>query len=239
VVGDSGSQASIIRDESGVTFQIRQSSQTPHLMLSFGENVRVTTQACRVIDGARRDLTSLFEDDAVIQLHDISRALPVQGLEGELLVAADSVESQKDEPTQFILEAKVQNLDFMQEVYQIGGIITRSTVDSLSIKENPLLAAMNSKSKEAGDHEISANPNRFAIYDLIESGNTLKVRAQGKLRSLQVGRGAMKSEFVPKYLSFIAHHPAVSVTMTWAGWFLTVVLPIFLKTKYGHKSDVK
>jgi len=143
----------------------------------------------------------------------------------------------QDEPAQFILAGLVQNLNFFKEVYELGGVMKRSTVDSVAVKQNQLLDAENFKSHEAGDLEITASPNRFAIYDLMESGNALKVRAQGRLKSLQIGRGALQSELVPRYLSFIAHHPAVSVAMTWVGWFLTVVLPIFLQAKYGHKND--
>jgi len=237
VICDSGSHVSIARDEGGIAFQIRESSQPPQLTLSLGETVDLMIQACRVVDGAQHDLTSLFEDMIAIRLHEMSRSLIVQGQEGELRMVADSVVSPEDEPAQFILAGLVQNLSFFKEVYELGGIMRSSTIDSVAIKQNQLLAAASFKSREAGDLEIIAAPNRFAIYDLMESGNALKVRAQGRLKSLQVGRGALHSELVPKYLSFIAHHPAVSVAMTWMGWFLTVVLPVLLKAKFGHKSE--
>lgn len=239
VICDSGSHVSIARDEGSIAFQIRESSQPPQLMLSLGENVDLMIQACRVVDGAQHDLTSLFEDTIAVRLHDMSRALVVQGQEGELRMVADSVASPEDEPAQFILAGLVQNLDFFKDVYELGGVMKRSTIDSVAIKQNQLLDAASFKSHEAGDLEITATPNRFAIYDLMESGNGLKVRAQGRLKSLQVGRGALQSELVPRYLSFIAHYPAVSVAMTWGGWFLTVVLPILLQAKLGQKNDSK
>jgi len=237
VICDSGSRVSIARDEGSIALQIRESSQPPQLMLSLGENVDLMIQACRVVDGVQHDLTPLFDDTIVVRLHDMSRALIVQGHEGELRAVADFVVSPEDEPAQFILARLVQNLDFFKDVYELDGIMKRSTIDSVAIKQNQLLDAASFKSHEAGDLEITAEPNRFAIYDLMESGNALKVRAQGRLKSLQVGRGALQSELVPRYLSFIAHHPTVSVAMTWVGWFLAVVLPILLQAKYGHKND--
>jgi len=238
VVCDSGGHVSISHDKTSIVFQIGQSCLPPHLMFSFGENVHIATQACRVVDGARRDLTTLFEDEIVVRLHDVSRALTIQGQEGELRMIADSVASQEDEPAQFVLEGLVRNLNFLQDVYQLGGKIAHSTVDSIAIQPNQFLEASNFKSHEAGDLEITTEPNqRFMIYDLSESKNALKVRTQGRLKSLRVGRGAIQRELVSRYLSFIAHHPAVSVAMIWAGWLLTVVLPIFLQFKYRHKND--
>ena len=59
------------------------------------------------------------------------------------------------------------------------------------------------------------------------------MRAQGRLQSLQVGRGALHSELVP---TFIAHHPVFFVAVMLAGWLLTVVLPILLKVRIGQKD---
>ncbi len=237
VVCDSGSNVSIGREEASLSFQIRQSSQPPQLSLSLGENVRMTTQGCRVMDGAGRDLTPFFENEVIARLPALSRALNVQGRDGALGATVDSVESEEGERIEFLLSQRVQNLHFMRDEYVLGGKVAHSTIDSITIKKNQLLAVANFKSQELGDLEITAEPNRFVLDELSEDGKFLKARALGRLKSLQIGRG-VKDELVPKYLSLIAHHPAVSVTMTWVGWFLTVVLPVLLKAKFGRKNDV-
>lgn len=237
VICDSGSSVSLAHEDTSISFQIRQSSQAPHLTLSLGEIVRITTQGCRVMDGAQYDLTPLFEKEILVQLPAISRALDVQGENGGLSVSADTISSTEGEFTEFIPQQRVQDLDFFKDEFVLGGKIMRSTIDRISIKRNLLVADSTIKSQQIGDLEITAEPNVFAIYDLSGEDNLLRASVQGRFKSLQIGRGTLKSELVPKYLSLLAHHPAVSVAMTCVGWLVTVVLPILLQAKLGQKND--
>jgi len=232
VICDSGSNVAISREAASLSFQIRQSRRPAQLSLSLGENVRMTTQGCRVVDGAGRDWTPLFEDEVIARLPALSRALNLQGQNGALSVTVDSVESEEGERLEFLFSQRVQELGFMRNEYMLGGMVQRSTIDSVAIKKNRLLDAVRRKSPALGDLDITAAPNHFILEELNDDGKFLKARAVGRLKSLQIDR----EELVPKYFSFIAHNPAVSVAMTWVGWFLTVMLPILLKAKFGQKD---
>ncbi len=232
VICDSGSAINIKRDGEVFVLRIRNSNRSPYQILSLDKEVLLSIHGCKVIDELQHDLTQLFKDPVKVRLHDMSRSLHIQGKDGELLADFQKLDANNPDTTNFMLEQLVENLDFTTDVYQMSGRIIRSTINSISVKKSFLTDKLNFKSLERGDIDLTFDPNRFIIYDLHEYQNTLKVRAQGRLKSLQVGQGVVKDELIPRYLSFIAQHPQTSIAITVIGWLLTVLVPLILKIKY-------
>ncbi|MGH7453466.1 MAG: hypothetical protein ACRENG_19105, partial [bacterium] len=116
-------------------------------------------------------------------------------------------------------------------------VLSQSTIDSIWVSRNFPLDSVSFKSRDPGDLELAAEPNRFVLYDLSETAGGFKARAQGRLRSLTVGRGELKSELVPKYLSLVTQNPTVSLLITWVGWVVTVLIPLILKFKTKPKNE--
>ncbi len=236
-VCDSGSEISFEREGENLYLEVKESSQAPYQTLSFGTHVEVSVQACKMVDGAQRDLTPLFSRPVKMKLHDLSRALPVAGENGELQTSLKESSAAGEEGARFIPRQLVQALAFSKDVYHHGEVINASTIDSISVKGNFPLPSAAFASHAFGDLEVAPEPNRFMIYDLSESGNGLKVRAQGRLRSLQIGRGALRSELVPKYLAVITENPRTSVVITAMGWIMTVLVPLILQFKSRNKDE--
>jgi hypothetical protein len=237
VICDSGSKISFTRDGESLYLEVKESSQAPRQTLSFGARVEVSIQACKVIDGAQRELTPIFSRPVKMKLHDLSRALTVAGKNGELQTSIKEAPADGEDGALFIPRQLVQALAFSKNVYHHGEIISASTIDSISVKRNFPLPSAAFASRELGNLEVTAEPNRFMIYDLSESGEGLRVRAQGRLRSLQIGRGALRSELVPKYLAVITENPAISVMITSIGWIMTVIVPLILQFKSRHNGE--
>ncbi len=235
-VCDSGSKISFEREGENLYLEVKESSQAPYQTLSFGAHVEVSTQACKVVDGAQRDLTPLFSRPVKIKLHELSRALRVAGENGELQMSLKESPAAGQEGARFIPRQLVQALDFSKDVYHHSEVISASTIDSISVKGNFPLPSAAFASRAFGDLEVAPEPNRFMVYDLSESGKGLKVRAQGRLRSLQIGHGALRSELVPKYLAVITENPKTSVMITSIGWIMTVLVPLILQFKSRNKE---
>jgi hypothetical protein len=236
-VCDSGSKICFEREGEIIYLEVKRSSQAPYLTVSFGKYIDLSVQACQVVDGAEHDLTLMFGRPVQMKLQDYSRALTVSGANGELQTSIKKAPAALAERAVFIPRQLIQALAFSKEVYHHGQIISASTLDSVSVKRNfPFVSAAFS-SREAGDLEIMAAPNRFVIYDLSESGSGLQVRAQGKLRSLRIGRGALRRELVPKYLTVITENPVTALAVTVTGWIMTVIVPLILQFRYRNKGE--
>jgi hypothetical protein len=236
-VCDSGSKISFVREGKSLYLEVKTSSQAPRQTLSFGAHVEVSVQACKVVDGAQRELTPMFSRPVKMKLHDLSRALTVAGENGELQTSIKEAPAEGEDGALFIPRQLVQALAFSKNVYHYGEMIGVSTIDSISVKRNFPLPSAAFASRDFGDLEVAPEPNRFMIYDLSESGEGLKVRAQGRLRSLQIGRGALRSELVPKYFAVITENPMTSVMITSLGWIMTVIVPLILQFKSRHNDE--
>jgi hypothetical protein len=217
----------------GSEIDIHQSSPAPRLVLSLIETLGLCLQDCRVADGAGHDLTPLFADTVSVELHELSRSLQVAGQNGKLLLSATS---DSMEETQFLVEQLVENLTFSKSILKGVDILPQSTIDSVSVSRNLPLANLSFKSRDAGDLELTAKPNRFAIYNLSAPRHGFKLRAQGRLRRLTIGRGAAQQELVPGFLAFITHNPMTSVFITWLGWVATVAVPLIIQFRTRSKK---
>ena len=231
----SGSTVSVERDEDNLHFEIQGSAQPPYQSLSFGEYVSVAVQECSVIDGEQRDLSQLFSAPTKLKLHNVSRALAIAGAGGELHSTVKRAPLDADGQAQFILEQLAENVDFTTARYRRTGTSKRSSVDSIHVRGKFPIENRSFVSRAPGDLEVTPEPNRFVIYDLSESGNGLRLRAQGKLNSLKVGQEEVYEELVPGYITLITKHPTVTLLITWLGWLVTVLVPFvvnyFLKRK--------
>jgi hypothetical protein len=228
-----GSEVDLRRSLDHLQIDIHQSSPAPRLVLSLIETLGLCLQDCRVADGAGHDLTPLFADTVRVELHELSRSLQVAGQNGKLLLSATS---DSMEETQFLVEQLVENLTFSKSILRGVDILPQSTIDSVSVSRNLPLANLSFKSRDAGDLELTAKPNRFAIYNLSAPRHGFKLRAQGRLRKLTIGRGAAQQELVPGFLAFITHNPMTSVFITWLGWVATVVVPLIIQFRTRSKK---
>ncbi len=229
-----GGKVNLRRRPGNLQIDIQQSSPAPQLILSVAGDLDLWIQDCTVTDGAGHDLTPLFADTVRVELHELSRSLQVAGQNGKLLLNANS---NSKEETQFLVEQLVENLAFSKNIYRGADILPQSTIDSISISRNVPLDNLSFKSRNAGDLELAAEPNRFAIYNLSEIGNGFKLRAQGRLQSLTIGRDAAQQELVPGFLSFITQNPTTSVLITWLGWVATVVVPLLIHFRNKNKNE--
>jgi hypothetical protein len=234
VMAAAGSYVRLQHHGESFMLAIQQSPATLYLTLSFDEEVGILLEACSVADGAGRDLTPLFGDTVRAKIHDVARSPRVKGRRGEIEI---SMKRKTGEAAQFLLEQPVENVDFFKNVFQGNKVIPQSAIDSIFVSRNFPLDSAGFKSRDAGDLELAAEPNRFTIYDLSETASGFKTRAQGRFRSLKVGRGELRSELVPKYLSLITQNPTVSLLVTWLGWVVTVLIPLILKFKTKPKSE--
>lgn len=223
VICDSASKISIEQDEEVLALKVNESSSAPYQQLSFGEYLTIAIQECSVRDGANTDFTGLFTDPVTLQLDDFDRSLNLFGENGNLYMTLEMSESE-NEPTQFVLQEPVYNLEF-NKIIDLERNIRQSTLDSIFIKRSFPFDDITRRSKKPGDLEIKAEPNRFLIFDLVKDKNSLVVTAQGKPKSLRIGRGELMAETVPGSLSFITQNPTTSVLITWIGWLLTILAP--------------
>ncbi len=223
VLCDSASKISIEQDEKTLALNVNESSAAPYQQLSFGEYVTIAIQECSVRDSANTDFTGLFTDPVTLQLDDFDRSLNLFGNRGTLYTILEINESE-NEPTQFVLQEPVHNLEF-DKIIDLERDIRQSTIDSIFIKRSFPFDDIIRRSERPGDLEIKSEPNRFLILDLVKDNNSLVVTAQGKPKSLRIGRGELMAETVPGSLSFITQHPNTSVLITWIGWLLTILAP--------------
>jgi hypothetical protein len=236
VISDSGSTISLQRDGESLYFEIEKSSQNPSQRLSFGEYVQLSVEGCTVIDGAGRNLNDIFSNSVRLKLHRVSRSLIIRGDNGQIYTTIARDQSGSSDRAQFIMEQRIQNLDFTKEVYQPAKIFKRSTIDSIFVKRNFPLDSLSFKSHDPGDLELAPEPNQFIIYNLSEFENALRVRAQGRFTSMKIGQGVMRRELVPTYFSLIAKHPTTSLVITWLGWVLTVLVPLIMNVMAKRKN---
>lgn len=237
VVAAAGSHVSLQHHHESFNLAVQQSPETLYLKLSFGEDVKILLQACTVVDGAGRDLTLLFGDTVAAKIHEVGRSPRVRGHNGELEISIKREANKTGERAQFLLEQPMESLDFFKNVFQGNKVLLQSTIDSIFVSRNFPLDSVIFKSRDPGDLELTAEPNRFVIYDLSETVHGFEVRAQGRLRSLTIGRGELKMELVPKYLSLITQNRTVSLLITWMAWVITVLIPLILKFKTKSKSE--
>lgn len=228
---DSGSIVSFQLNDEEFIFEIQKSKSDPSQVLSLGEQADIVVQECTVMDDLKHDLTRQFNLVIPVKLQDISRSVHIQGQNGNLLTIIEDTTVTSKEPSQFILEEKVENLKFTKAIYQNFKAIEQSTIDSVVITRNFPLDDIAFKSKGTGDLQIEAAPNRFLIYKLCRVGDLLQVNAQGRLKNFKVGQGALMSEMVPGYLAFITHHPTTSLLITVVGWLITILGPVILKSR--------
>ncbi len=227
-----GSHVELQRSAEELSINVQRSSEAPYFTLSLPEEAILVLENCAVTDAAGRDLAQAFNDSMRVKLPIFSRALSINGTNGELHMRIGKDSTTLQEQTQFVHEQLVENLDFAKTTYRGGQMERQSTVDSLFVTRSFPLENRAFSSRDAGDLEIVPEPNRFALYDLIETPTSFKVRAQARLQSLLVGRGLTKEELVPGYLAFITQNPTMSLLLTCLGWLLTtIILPILLSFK--------
>ncbi len=229
VICDSASRISIEQEEGNVVLEVNESSSAPYQKLSFGEHLTISIQECTVTDSSNSDFTALFSDAVTLRLNDFSRSLNLYGDYGNLYASIQVTESESAEPTQFILEELVNNLEFAKTI-DIEKNIHQSTIDSIFIKRSFPFDHIARRSEVPGDLEVKAEPNRFIIYELLRNTHSLKVTAQGRPKSFRIGRGELMPEMVPSYLSLITQHPLTSLLITWLGWLLAILSPLIPKT---------
>jgi len=229
------SRMSLQHRDRNLHLTIQQSPEAPYARLSFEEEVDVLVQACRVMDVSGRDLSQLFNDTVRVKLHDIYRSLRVQGQNGKLKINARR-ETNAD-TVQFLVQQPVFDLDFTKQLFQGTRTIPQPTIDSIAVSRNFPLTNFVQKSPMGSNIELTPEPNRFLIYDLLAIAHGFKVRAQGRFTSMTIGRGDLQEDLVPGYLSFITEHQTASLMMTWLGWVLTVLIPLILKFKTKSKGE--
>jgi len=211
----SSSRMSLQHHDTNLSLTIQQSPETPYVKLSFEEEVNVFVQACTVIDAAGRDLSQLFTDTVRVRLQDIYRSLRVQGKNGELKINANRVANA--DTVQFLVQQPVFDLDFTKQLFQGTRTIPKPTIDSIFVSRNFPLTNFIGKSQSGGELELTPEPNRFLIYDLLAIAHGFEVRAQGRFTSMTIGRGNLKEDLVPGYLSFITENQTASLMLTWLG----------------------
>jgi len=231
------SQVSLQHRDGNLHLTIQQSPETPYARLSFEEEVGVLVQACGVVDASGRDLGQLFNDTVRVQLHDIYRSLRVQGQNGALKINARR-ETNAD-TVQFLVQQPVVDLDFTKQLFQGTRTIPQPTIDSIVVSRNFPLTNFISASPTAGELELTPKPNRFLINDLLAIAHGFEVRAQGRFTSMTIGRGNLKEDLVPGYLSFITENQTASLLMTWLGWVVTVVVPLVFQFRSKNKKRGK
>ena len=229
IIADSGSNIMLHLDDENLIFEIRNSSTILYQAMSVGEHLDIFVQDCIVTDALANDLTQKFNSSIEVKLLDISRYIKVPGNNNNLISIVKKPEFEADEVTQFVIEEIVCDVEFTKDIHQNFKMIKQSTIDSIFITRNFPLINLAFRSKGIGDLQIEAEPNRFLIYDLSRIDNSLRVSAQGRLKSIKVGQGALMSEMVPGYLAFITQHPVFSVFITFLAWFLTIISPIIFK----------
>lgn len=232
MISDPASKVSLRLEDKNLYLEIRESSNVPYQTMSLGEYVNIAVQECTVKDGANNDFTWLFKSPVRIRVHDLSRSLQVRGGDGYL-----SSFIKAETGALFFLEQFVHDLDFNKNVFQGFRTIKQPTVDSVFVKRNFPLENVAFRSSAPGELDVSAEPNRFLIYDLSSIGNSLRVTAQGRLKSLKIGRAALMNEMIPGYLSVITQYPITSVIITWFGWFLTILSSLILKIYKRNREN--
>lgn len=237
IISDSGSNVMLQLYDEDLIFEIRNSSTILYQAMSFGEHLDIFVQDCIVTDALDNDLTQQFNSSIDVKLPDISRYIKVQGSKNNLISIITKPEFEADEVTQFVIEEIVCDVEFTKDIHQNYKVIKQSTIDSIFITRNFPLDNLAFRSKGIGDLQIEAELNRFIIYDLSRIENSLRVNAQGRLKSLKVGQGALMSVMVPGYLAFIAQHPTISLLITFLVWFLTIISPIIFKFVTKEKGD--
>lgn len=238
VVCDSGSRINLQTHGQDLSLEIRRSHQSPYLILSFGESVGVSVQSCTVTDKSGRDCTQLFSNQALIRIHEMSRSLSIQGKNGELLTRIEMAKAKDEEQTRFIREQlDAQNLDFSKTIYGATRNIGESTIDSIFVKRNFPLENKNFVSERPGDLELIAKPERFVIYELSKFRNSLKVRAQGRFESLEIGQGGIQDKLVPSYVKYMMQHQSIAVAITWMVGLITLAVHELLKMVLKNTSE--
>jgi len=240
VICDSASKISIEQNEEILSLEVHESSTAPYQQLSFGEYITIAVQECTVTDSANIDFTAFFTDSATLRLDDFARSFNLFGEEGKLYMTLDMSESENEEPTQFVLQEPVQNLEFDKTIDLVRDI-RQSTIDSIFIKRNFQFDDITRRSERPGDLEIKAEPNRFLVLDLVQDKNSLVVTAQGRPKSLKIGRGELMEEMVPSYLIYlsrITENRLLSIFITGMGWLLTILVPLIFKHSKKNRRRV-
>ena len=159
----------------------------------------MSVQACTVMDGAERDHTRLFNRPVGLQLHDLSRSLKLAGVDGALQASIKRDISADEDKAQYIIEQRIDNLDFFKNSLSGTRIIHQSTIDGIFAERNFPLESRPFTSRDAGDLEMLPKSNQFILNNLSEAANGSKFRAQRRFISWIIGRGALKSELVPVF----------------------------------------
>jgi hypothetical protein len=231
VVCDSGSSVEIQRDDQEIRFRIRSSAQTAYVRISLGEEIRILARDCKIVDAEGRDFTALFSDTLKMKPHPVSKSILVQNNKKPMDFSINQKDTNASEKIDFFIKQDVSALNFYTEKFIDNKIQKISTIDSLSIiTKFPLV---DQKANE-GDIELDTTPEDFFIYTFFALDHSLHIRAQGKFKSIKLGRGLVKMEALPKYLAFITEHPVTSLSIAWIGWLMAAI-PFFAKYKSKNK----
>jgi len=236
VIGEAGGEISLQRDEESLYFEIRRGGRNCHQTLSFDNYVYVSIEGCAVNDGTGQKLDRLFSTLVRLKLHKVSRSLTIQGEKEEINTSIKRDQAAVNDRAQFILEQRVQNLDFAKAIYRHSGFVKSSTIDSIFVKRSFPFESQPFKPHDSGDLELTPIPNEFMLYNLSEFGNAFKVRAQGRFTSMKIGHGELKLELVPSYFSWIAKHPTTSLVIACLGWIMSVLVPFIIDIMPKKKS---
>ncbi|MCI0698366.1 CHAT domain-containing protein [candidate division KSB1 bacterium] len=235
--GTPGSHVNLQRNASELSVSVRGGSEALYLKLSLPEEVVLVLQNCSVADAAGYDITHAFNDSTRVRLPIFARALSIRGANSALQVRIGKASVTAQEQAEFVHKQVVENLDFAKITYRGGQMERQSTVDSLFVTRSFPLENRAFSSRGAGDLEITSVPNRFALYDLKETPQGFKMRAQARLQSLLIGRGITKEELVPGYLVFITQNPTTSLLITVLVWIISVGLPTIISLKRQNQGE--
>lgn len=224
----SGSRITFQRDDHGLAIEIQDSRSPSHATLSLGALLSISAQACQVSDANSQDLDQLFSSPVQARLHELSRSLSIVGRDEGLAVGL-AMNNATGDSIQMLFKQLVSSVDFFKKLVSPDNTIRQSTLDRLVVQRNFPLESLEFKSRGAGDLEVRSDPDDFMMYDLSLAGAGLRARLGANLSSLKVSQGAITTELVPGFLSFITKNPTTSIIITWLGWILTIFIPLFTK----------
>ncbi|HEX9653919.1 MAG TPA: hypothetical protein VGA99_09415 [bacterium] len=223
-----GSQVTFQKNGEELYFEIRSGQGPPYETLSLGHSVTISVRACRVTDARGRNLHELFSAPQRVGLHELSRSLSIigqdKGLSNSIAKSAGDEES-----VQLLFRQSISSVDFSRTLISQANSIQQSTLDRLSVQRNFPLDSLEFTARNVGDLEIRPEPNQFIMYDLSATSTQLRTRLGAKLTSLKVSQGAITTELVPGFLSFMTKNPTTAIVITWLGWILTIFIPLFTK----------
>lgn len=195
--------------------------------IGLNEKTIIEVQDCSVYDNKNLDLTSFFNQPVILKLHPLSRSLILSGVKKKLGLTLENV----TEDYLFIFNQQVQDVDFNKQVLQHTNSDRLPTIDSIFVKRKLPYDKITFKNRGLSSLDLEARPNKFLLFELSKQGDFIKFSAQGKFRFLKIGRGMLKQDMVPYFISLIINHPALSILISFLGWLIPIIVPIIFKIR--------